>query len=118
PMPAGTRCQLIPEKTFKLPSGKSLTGAGNYQFEVTGPAVMEIWPATYEAIDEAQSFVLQLNGPATAESLAEHAYCRAEDVGERIPVHVFDAAHTEELRKALKLSAQPYYVALACKRRM
>lgn len=118
PMPAGTRCQLIPEKTFKLPSGKSLTSAGNYQFEVTGPAVMEIWPATYEAIDEAQSFVLQLNGPATAESLAEHAYCRAEDVGERIPVHVFDAAHTEELRKALKLSAQPHYVALTCKRRM
>lgn len=115
---AGTRCTITPEKSFKLPSGAALTGAVSYQFEVAGPSVLEVWPQTYEAIDESQSFMLQLNGPATAQSLAEHVYCSAQDLGERIPINVLDAAQTNALRQALKLDGQGVYVGLECKRRL
>ena len=43
------------------------------------------WPS-YGKIDEEQIFLLQLNGPATPESVQSNLWCAADGVGERIPV--------------------------------
>lgn len=118
PLPAGTRCSVQLEKSFKLPSGQALTGASSYQFEIAGPLVRETWPATYEPVDESQTFVLQLNGAATPQSLQQHVHCRAQDVGERIPVRVLDAAQTRAVVQALHLPAKGHYAALECGRRL
>ncbi|MGN1055598.1 MAG: alpha-2-macroglobulin family protein [Comamonas sp.] len=118
PVPAGTRCQITPDPAFKLPSGQALQGSRSYAFEVAGPSVLEVWPASYEAIDEEQSFVLGLNGLATPGSVAEHVHCSASDIGERIPVQVLDASTTQALRTALDLPQQGHYVAVQCQRRM
>lgn len=118
PLPAGSRCTVARNSGFKLPSGAALTGAGSYQFFVPGPAVLNTWPGTYAAIDEVQTFVLQLNGQPTTESLQQHVYCRAQDVGERIPVRVQDAAQTQQLLQALQIEERGHYIALSCNRRL
>jgi len=116
--PAGTRCNIQLEKSFKSPSGEALTGADSYQFEVAGPSVVGSWPSSYETIDEQQTFVLQLNGAATPQSLQEHVHCRAKDVGERIPVRVLDEAQTKNVIQALGLPSPANYAALECNRRL
>ena len=117
-VPAGTRCQIQTEKSFKSPSGAILTGASSYQFEVAGPTIIQAWPATYEAVDESQTFVLKLNGAATASSLQQHVHCRAEGVGERIPVRLLDAGKTQAVLQALEIQGKGDYVALECNRRL
>lgn len=117
-VPAGTRCNVRPEKSFKLPSGQALTGADSYAFSVSGPSVIHSWPSSYEAIDEAQTFVLQFNGPPTPSSLQQHVYCKAQDLGERIPVRVLDDTATHKLLKALKIEEPGHYAALECNRRL
>lgn len=117
-LPAGTRCNLHIEKSFKTPSGQALAGAGSYQFEVSGPAVIQTWPSSYAPIDEAQTFVLQLNGAATADSLQQHVYCKAQDLGERIPVRLLDEAATQNLLKALDIDGKGHYAVLECNRRL
>jgi alpha-2-macroglobulin len=116
-VPAGTRCNVVPEKTFKLPSGQALTGAAGYAFSVSGPSVTQTWPSSYEPIDEAQTFVLQFNGAPTVASLQQHAYCKAQDLGERIPVRVLDEVATSKQLKALQIDTKGHYVALECNRR-
>ena len=118
PLPAGTRCQVLVDKSFKLPSGAALAGASSYQFEVAGPSLLQTWPDTYEAIDESQSFVLQLNGAATPQSLTQHVHCRAQDVGERIPVQVLDGPQTQLLVQQLHLNRKGQYAAVQCQRRL
>lgn len=118
PLPAGTRCNVQTEKSFKLPSGQALAGAASYQLEVAGPAVIRTWPSSYTAIDEAQSFVLQLNGAATPDSVQQHVYCKAQDLGERIPVRLLDETATKKLLQALEIRAKGHYVALECNRRL
>ena len=117
-VPAGTRCQIQTEKSFKSPSGAILAGASSYQFEVAGPTIIQAWPATYEAVDESQTFVLKLNGAATASSLQQHVHCRAEGVGERIPVRLLDAGKTQAVLQALEIQGKGDYVALECNRRL
>ncbi len=122
PVAAGTRCQVQPEKSFKSPSGAGIESTGSYQFEVAGPHILQTWPETYEPVDEAQTFVLQLNGAATPQSLQQHVHCRAEGVGERIPVRVLEPAQLQPLLKALLKALQiqrpGHYVGLECKRRL
>lgn len=116
--PAGTRCNVQIDKAFKSPTGEALVGAASYQFEVAGPSIIQTWPSTYEAVDEAQTFVLQLNGAATPQSLQQHVYCRSQDVGERIPVRVLDDAATRKITQALTLPVKGHYAALECNRRL
>ncbi|WP_284336997.1 alpha-2-macroglobulin family protein [Comamonas sp. NoAH] len=115
---AGTRCTIEPDKAFKSPSGAAFTGLVSTQFEVAGPSIVQTWPSTYEPVDEAQTFVLQLNGAATPESLQQHVHCRAEGVGERIPVRLLDTSKTRAVLQALEISKQGHYVALECNRRL
>ncbi|HEY4663618.1 MAG TPA: alpha-2-macroglobulin, partial [Comamonas sp.] len=115
---AGTRCTIEPDKAFKSPSGAAFTSLVSTQFEVAGPSIVQTWPSTYEPVDEAQTFVLQLNGAATTESLQQHVHCRAEGVGERIPVRLLDTSKTRAVLQALEISKQGHYVALECNRRL
>ena len=117
-VPAGTRCSIQPSSSFKSASGQGFTTTRSYQFEVEGPLVLQTWPETYEPVDEMQTFVLRLNGPATPQSLQQQVYCRAEDVGERIPVRLLDEAATREVLQALKIEQPQHHVALACNRRL
>lgn len=122
-LPPGVRCTLSAKSGFKSASGAQLVSAKSYQFNSGGPFVKSIRPGTYEAIDEEQFFVLQLNGAATAASLQQHMWCVADGVGERVPVRLVEGSQRSELLRALHLdkaaAKEPLrYATLTCGRRL
>jgi uncharacterized protein YfaS (alpha-2-macroglobulin family) len=122
-LPPGVRCTVQAKPGFKSASGSSLTGTFSYQFSTGGPFVRNVAPHSYQDIDEEQFFVLQLNGPATLESLRANVWCTSDGVGERIPVRLIEGTQRQELLKAQgqdKLATkEPLQVAtLACNRRL
>ncbi|WP_050813914.1 MG2 domain-containing protein [Acidovorax sp. NO-1] len=122
-LPPGVRCTATARPGFKSASGADLTGAKSYQFNSGGPFVQHIRPGTYQAIDEEQFFVLQLNGPATLASVQANMWCTADGVGERIPVRLIDGTERTDVLKALgldKRAAQSplQYLTVACNRRL
>lgn len=122
-LPPGVRCTVSARSGFKSASGAQLASASSYQFNTGGPFVQNIRPGTWQAIDEEQFFVLQLNGAATTASVREHVWCAADGVGERIPVRLIEGAQRAELLQSLHLdkaaAAAPLrYATLACTRRL
>ncbi|MBF0743823.1 hypothetical protein E4T96_26170, partial [Shigella flexneri] len=122
-LPPGTRCTATAKPGFKSAAGAALTGTTRYQFNTGGPFVQSVRPGPYQPIDEEQFFLLQLNGPATVESVKANVWCVAEDVGERIPVRMIEGADRAALLQSQGLEnaarqAPLRYAALACNRRL
>ncbi|HEY0202320.1 MAG TPA: MG2 domain-containing protein, partial [Burkholderiaceae bacterium] len=123
-LPPGVRCTVTVKPGFKSASGALLTGAGSYQFNSGGPFVRAIRPGTWQhGIDEEQFFALQLNGPATTQSLQAHMWCTASDLGERIPIRLLEGRDRAALLQALgwaKAAEQAplQYPTFACNRRL
>ena len=120
-LPPGVRCTAQLQAGLKSPSGQVLTGTTRYQFSTGGPQVLSIAPSTYQAIDEAQYFVLRFNGPVARDTLLSHAYCALEGVGERIPLRWIDGSERTELLKMRSwdkaaAAAPQEYATLACSR--
>jgi len=123
PVPPGVRCQVQLNKTFQSAEKQTLKGAARYQFEVAGPYVTQAWPFSYESIEEEQVFVLRFNAVPTPQSVQAHAYCRSQEVGERIPVRWVEGAVAQEIVQGLHLDGQVaqepgQWVLLACSRRL
>src|SRR5690606_10519319 len=98
-LPPGVRCTVTRVPGFKPASGAELTGPASYRFNTGGPFVRSHWPS-YGKIDEEQMFLLQLNGPATPESVQANMWCAADGVGERIPVKPVTGEQRDALLKA------------------
>ncbi|MGQ3198254.1 MAG: hypothetical protein ACT6UH_26910, partial [Hydrogenophaga sp.] len=80
-LPPGVRCTISRIASFKPASGE-LTGPERYQFSTGGPFIRDFEPGSYAKIDEQQMFMLELNGPATLDSVRENVWCAADGVGE------------------------------------
>jgi hypothetical protein len=121
-LPPGVRCTLQPRADFKSPKGEPLSAAATYTFNTGGPFVQHIRPGTYQRIEEEQHFLLQLNGPATPQSVMANVWCALDGLGERVPVRLIDGAARTALLASQGLekaaAKDPLrYVALACARR-
>ncbi|WP_210392652.1 alpha-2-macroglobulin family protein [Variovorax sp. PAMC 28711] len=101
-LPPGVRCTVTRIASFKSGTGAEITGTERYQFNSGGPFVRNIQPS-YGKIDEQQSFVLQLNGPATLASVRENVWCAVDGVGERVPVKLIEGAERVGFLRALGL---------------
>ncbi|MBY0411812.1 MAG: alpha-2-macroglobulin, partial [Burkholderiaceae bacterium] len=122
-LPPGVRCTVTVKSGFKSASGALLKSASSYQFNSGGPFVQNIRPGTYQAIDEEQFFVLQLNGAATADSVQSNVWCVADGVGERIPVRLIEGAQRTQVLAGLRLDKAAEknpqsFVAVTCNRRL
>jgi alpha-2-macroglobulin len=122
-LPPGVQCGLQAPATFKSPRGAELTGNKSYKFSTGGPFVQNIRPGTYQRIDEEQFFVLQLNGPATLQSVRDNLWCAVDGIGERVPVRLIEGKERTELLKAYgqeKAAAKDplNYVSFTCNRRL
>ena len=100
-----------------------LSGNQRFTFRTGGPAVRSSWPWEGSRIDEDQYFVLQLNGPATAESVRTAVWCAVDGLGERIPVRLIEGADRQALLKSRHLqqaaAKAPLAVhTLACNRQL
>ncbi|RYF84278.1 MAG: alpha-2-macroglobulin, partial [Comamonadaceae bacterium] len=98
-LPPGVRCSASVLPAFKSPSGGALQGTQRFEFNTGGPFVRNHWPS-YGAIDEQQMFILQLNGPATLDSVRQNAWCVADGAGERIPVKLIEGEERAALLKS------------------
>ncbi len=119
-LPPGLRCTVQAKPGFQSPSNTALSAKSSYQFNTGGPFVQQVWPSSWQPIDEEQFFILQLNGPATPASVQANVWCTSEGLGERIPVRLIDGAARQSLLDAhgLRSYDAASVVTLACNRRL
>ncbi len=100
PLPGGKRCTYALVAGLKDAAGAPVTGQSKFGFTTGGPSVRAMAPSAGSgAIDEDQVFLLALNSPPTAASIAAHASCLIEGVGEAVPIDVLPAATVGKLLK-------------------
>jgi uncharacterized protein YfaS (alpha-2-macroglobulin family) len=99
-LPAGVACRFTLKPGTRDLAGAALTGQGAYSFDTGGPAVLEFLPRG--EVDENQIFVLALDATPDARSVADHAWCRADGVNEKIPVRLLEGAEREQILEARK----------------
>ncbi|MGI4778453.1 MAG: alpha-2-macroglobulin family protein [Janthinobacterium lividum] len=99
-LPPGMRCTVDRVAGFRSPTGDEPKAPQRQVFTTGGPYVRSIRPSDGR-IDETQSFVLELNGPATLASLRENVWCTADGVGERIPVRSVEGVERDTLLAAV-----------------
>jgi uncharacterized protein YfaS (alpha-2-macroglobulin family) len=88
-LPAGVICRFALKPGLKDLASQPLAGQQSYIFNTGGPAVVEMAPREGSgSIDEQQIFMLGLDAVADEDSIAAHAWCRAEGVNEKIPVRL------------------------------
>lgn len=100
-LPGGVRCSFAVKPGVRTLDGEAIDES-TFSFETGGPAVLATFPDRYERIDEEQVFVLALNAPARAESVAAHAWCEASGIEERIGVKAIEGEARERLLAARK----------------
>ncbi len=116
PLGPGVRCRISLRAGWKPLQG-SLEGAREASFSTGGPAVLSTRPFAGAQIEEDQTFLLELNGAAQAQSVLRHAWCQIEGLGDRVPVRIISGAQRDEVIKARRLSArQARVLLLACER--
>jgi uncharacterized protein YfaS (alpha-2-macroglobulin family) len=115
-LPPGLRCEVRLKPDWK-PGSSSVQGTTTGRFSTGGPAVAQVLPWPGSEIEEDQHFLLQLTGAATEASIAAHAACEIEGLGDRIPVRVVTGAAREALLQAQRRTREAERsVVLACTR--
>ena len=102
-LPAGVVCHFTLKPGLRDIAGQPLAGAQVFDFSTGGPAIVQALPrAGSQQIDEQQIFILGLDAPARADSIAEHAWCRADGINEKIPVRQIVGAEREQILEQRK----------------
>ncbi|MFA9216198.1 MAG: MG2 domain-containing protein, partial [Sphingomonadaceae bacterium] len=97
-VPAGVACSFTLKPGQKDLAGQPLAGNTAYRFDTGGPAVIEMAPREGSwSIDEQQIFMLGLDAVARDDSIAAHAWCRADGVNEKIPLRVLAGAERDQI---------------------
>ena len=109
---AGVTCTFTLKKGLVTTGGKHIEGGEQFSFNTGGPAIVQSEPNEYTRLDENQIFILGLDGPASADSIKQHAACLVEGIPEQIPVRLVTG---EERRKILDLRSSfltSYFIAI------
>ncbi len=100
-LPGGARCTVRPAPDFVSAQGEHLQAAANYSFNTGGPVLVTARPSSASNIDPAQYFILQLRAVPDPQSLASHAWCTVEGLGERVPVRRIEGAQRDQALRAV-----------------
>lgn len=118
-LPPGVTCTFTLKAEFKAVSGSGFDGKTAFRFNTGGPAVLSTRPYDGATITEEQMFVVQQNGAATKESLAQHVFCEAENVHERIPAALIAGAPRSALLKEFFPKIDPGQISIfQCQQRL
>ncbi|WP_251971848.1 alpha-2-macroglobulin family protein [Sphaerotilus microaerophilus] len=117
-LPPGVRCTLAlrpnwqPSVAVQAASGAAtpspsatLDGPREFHFSTAGPTVQQVWPWEGAEVEEEAHWLLQLNGPVQGASLADHAWCEVQGIGERIPLVLVDGPARAAVLKARRVGA-------------
>src|SRR5438874_2141158 len=96
-LPAGVRCSFTLKPGLTALDGSALVAGARFEFTTGGPAIVRNLPYEGARIDEHQMFILGLDAPVAAETVAANAYCLAAGVNEKIGVRLV----TGEERKTI-----------------
>ena len=115
-LPAGVACSFTVKDETRDLAGQPVTGERRFGFDTGGPAVAQMLPYEGSQIDERQIFVLGVDAPASDATVAQHAWCRAEGINERIGVRILAGAEREQIL-ALRKDFTKRYLSLYFKAR-
>ena len=101
-LPSGLQCRVTVAKGVKALDGRALPAAREFRIASGGPAILRSAPAAGEQIDEEQVFALRLDGSVKPASIAEHAYCTADGITEKLPLRVLADAERARVLAALR----------------
>lgn len=97
-LPGGVACRFTLKPGLKNLAGQPLPDTTPYSFNTGGPAIVQAMPREGNVfIDEQQVFVLGLDALPREDTVAEHAWCRADGINERIPVRVLAGAERDQI---------------------
>lgn len=96
PLPGGRRCvyDLVPG--LKDAAGAPVTGPHRFGFTTPGPQVRALVP-DYGMIEEDQVFLLALDAVPRPASVAAHAACLIDGVGEAVPLDILPQADRDRI---------------------
>ena len=98
PLAGGQRCTFTLNPELKDAAGASVAGRRSFTFDTGGPNIRAVLPREdSDDLDENAIFLLALNAKATPASIAAHASCRIEGVGEAVPLNVLPDKTRDEL---------------------
>ncbi len=101
-LPSGLQCRVTLAQGIKALDGRALPAAREFRISSGGPAILRSAPAAGAQIDEEQVFVLRLDGSVSPASIAEHAYCSADGVTEKLPLRLVTPAERARVLATLR----------------
>ncbi|WP_185964993.1 alpha-2-macroglobulin family protein [Glacieibacterium frigidum] len=108
PLPGGLRCTYTLTPGLKDAAGARVVGRTTFAFDTGGPNIRSIIPQEDSgSIEEDSVFLLALNALPTPASVAAHASCTIEGVGEAVPLDLLPNATRD---KILSEAGQDYSV--------
>lgn len=101
-LPGGLTCRFTLRDGLRGVSGYEVSGNREFRIDSGGPAARAVMPERWDGeIEEDQTFFVAANIAPDAASVAAHAYCAVDGIGERIPVDVLSAADTARVLRSL-----------------
>jgi uncharacterized protein YfaS (alpha-2-macroglobulin family) len=107
-LPAGVRCSFTLKSGITAQDGSALPAGQRFEFSTGGPAIVQSLPYEGARIDENQVFILGLDAPASAQTVAAHAHCTAAGVNEQIPVRIIGGDERKAILDSRKDFAARY----------
>ncbi|HEY1079226.1 MAG TPA: MG2 domain-containing protein, partial [Bdellovibrio sp.] len=77
-----------------------VVGSKTFSFNTGGAHVTEVFPSIYRNIEPEQNFVLILDTPIKAESVADGIYFVVDGLGDRIPAKLLTGSEAAQVREA------------------
>ncbi|QXQ05247.1 alpha-2-macroglobulin [Sphingosinicellaceae bacterium] len=103
PLAGGRRCVFNLNAGLKDASGATVAGPRTFAFDTGGPNLRAAIPEEDSGtIEEDAAFLLALNARPTAASIAAHASCRIEGIGEVVPLDILPDADRDRIMAGTK----------------
>ena len=102
PLPGGISCAVNLRPDLATLRGVRLSGTHRFPIDTGGPSVRAVLaPGLDDGIDEDQVFLVATNVPADPRSVAAHAACAVDGIGETIAVDVLPADTPDRIIRGL-----------------
>jgi uncharacterized protein YfaS (alpha-2-macroglobulin family) len=96
-LPGAVACRFTLREGGRDLAGQALAGPREYGFNTGGPAIVEALPRDGQyGIDDRQVFILALDAVAREDSIAQHAWCQADGITEKIGVRVITGKERDD----------------------
>ncbi|MDB5695733.1 MAG: alpha-2-macroglobulin [Sphingomonas bacterium] len=89
PLAGGAQCKFDAAAGTRSVAGYDLAGQTSFTVDAGGPVARAVLPGgDGESVEEDQTFLVAANMAPTRATVAAHAYCAVDGIGEKIPVEL------------------------------